>query len=121
MSGFRVTALAMLVVAPAAFADSIYVCKASNGAVVYRDFPCPPDSEATAVVGPTNANLKAAKPAPLAREQELRAGMSKGEVRAILGSPTEITQEEGVDGRVDTWSYGSSRTLQFDAGGHLVK
>ena len=121
MSGFRVIALAMLVVAPAALGESIYVCKGSNGAIVYRDFPCQPDSESTTVVGPTNADLKGAKPAPLAREQELRAGMSKSEVRAILGSPSEITQEEGVDGRIDTWSYGNSRTVQFDAGGHLVK
>lgn len=121
MSGFRFIALAMVVVVPAALADSIYVCKASDGAVVYRDFPCPPDSEATAVVGPTNADAKGAKAAQLPKDQELRAGMSKGEVRAILGSPREITQEEGVDGRVDTWSYGNARTVQFDAGGRLVK
>jgi len=120
VSGFSAIALATLIVAPAALADSIYVCKDRGGAVVYRDFPCPPDSEATTVVRPTNADAKGAKAAP-PKEQELRAGMSRAEVRAILGSPSEIKQEEGVDGRVDTWSYGASRTLEFDASGRLVK
>ena len=44
--------------------------------------------------------------------------MTASEVRAILGAPTEITQEEVVDGRVQTWSYGS-RSLQFDPSGRL--
>jgi hypothetical protein len=121
MSGLRVIALATLIVAPGALAESIYVCRGSDGAVVYRDFPCPPGSEATTVVGPTTADTKSAKAASLPKEHQLRAGMSRSEVRAILGSPSEITQEEGVDGRVDTWSYGNSRTVQFDAGGRLVK
>jgi outer membrane protein assembly factor BamE (lipoprotein component of BamABCDE complex) len=121
MSGSALVLVATLVVAPAAFADQIYVCKASDGSVVYRDFPCPTDAESTAFGDPRSGDSKQAKPAQNGAERELRAGMSKAEVRAILGNPTEITQEEGVDGRVDTWSYGGSRTVQFDANGHVVK
>jgi len=121
MSGSICVLLVMLIVAPAAFADSIYVCKAKDGNVVYRDFPCPPDAESTAFGDSKKSDPIGAKTAVAAAERELRAGMSKSEVRAILGSPTEVTQEEGVDGRVDTWSYGGSRTVQFDAAGHLVK
>jgi outer membrane protein assembly factor BamE (lipoprotein component of BamABCDE complex) len=121
MSGSRWFALALLAVSPLALADSIYACKGSDGSVVYRDFPCPADSESSTVVSGPKAGAAGAK-APSNRESELRAGMSKSEVRAILGSPTEITQEEGVDGRVDTWSYSSgSKPLQFDSTGRLIK
>jgi Domain of unknown function (DUF4124) len=122
MSGFARVLLAMLLVAPVAFADSIYVCKQSDGKVVYRDFPCPADAESTAFSGPAGAASNSAKGSAGDPSQQLRSGMSQGEVRSLLGNPTEIIQEEGVDGRVDTWSYGAgSKTLQFDATGHLVK
>jgi hypothetical protein len=115
-------ATALLSLAPATSADPIYVCKGSDGKVVYRDFPCPSDAESTAYGDSQPANTKNAKPAKATSEQDLRPGMSKNEVRSILGNPTEITQEEGVEGRVDTWSYGAgSKTLQFDAAGHLIK
>jgi len=114
--------LALPAFVPAAFADSIYVCKGSDGKVVYRDFPCPADAESTAFGDSKASDPKGAKPARLTAEQQLRPGMSKNEVRSILGNPTEMTQEEGVDGRVDTWSYGAgSKTLEFDASGHLIK
>jgi hypothetical protein len=111
----------MLAVAPVASAQSIFVCKEKDGSVVYRDFPCPSDSEATTFTNPVKTDAQKPKTAHLAAEKGLRAGMSKNEVRSILGQPKEITQEEGVDGRVDTWSYGPSRTLQFDPSGHLVQ
>ncbi|HEX4599361.1 MAG TPA: DUF4124 domain-containing protein [Burkholderiaceae bacterium] len=115
-------AAALLLLAPAAFADPIYVCKGSDGKVVYRDFPCPEDAESTAYGDSKTSDTKGAKPAKATADQDLRAGMSKNEVRNILGNPTEITQDEGVDGRVDTWSYGAgARSLQFDAAGHLIK
>src|SRR5437879_9371617 len=87
----------MLIVAPAAFADSIYVCKAKDGSVVYRDFPCPPDAESTAFGDSKKSDPTSAKTAVAAAERELRAGMSKSEVRAILGSPTEVTQERSEE------------------------
>jgi hypothetical protein len=54
-------------------------------------------------------------PDPLVAQSEPRLGMTQTEVKAIWGEPTEITMEEVVQGRIDTWSYGS-RSLQFDAG-----
>jgi hypothetical protein len=120
MSGSVCVLAALLVVAPVALADSIYVCKAGDGSVVYRDFPCPPETESTTFGDPKKSDPKSKKPVVVA-DRELQAGMSKSQVRAILGSPTAITQDEGVDGRVDTWSYGASQTVQFDAGGHLIK
>jgi uncharacterized protein DUF4124/SmpA/OmlA family protein len=114
--------LALLAFGSAALAEQIYVCKGSDGKVVYRDFPCPSDAESTAYGDPKTSDAKSVKSQKPASDQELRPGMSKNEVRSILGSPTEITQEEGVDGRVDTWSYGAGlKTLQFDAAGHLIK
>jgi hypothetical protein len=48
-------------------------------------------------------------------------GMTPRQVQAILGKPTAITQEEVVEGKVVTWSYGDSRVLQFDSTGRLSK
>ncbi len=47
-------------------------------------------------------------------------GMTKQQVKAILGEPTAITQEEVVQGNVVTWTYGDSRVLQFDTSGRLT-
>ena len=56
---------------------------------------------------------------PPATQGEPRIGMTTREVRAIWGEPTEVTQEEVVQGRVQTWSYGASRSLQFDHSGRI--
>jgi hypothetical protein len=114
------TPLALLCVVWPAHADSIFRCVEKNGEVVFRNFPCSPDAASTEFAAPT-ATGSASKQGPASAQKELHPGMSQSEVRAILGSPKEITQEEGVDGRVDTWSYGDARTLQFDARGNLVK
>ncbi len=123
MSGSGFVCLAMLLlVAPSALAESIFRCVEKNGEVVIRNFPCSAESTSTEFTGSaaTAADAGNSKAKPSAPPQQLRAGMSKSEVRAILGNPKEVFQEEGVDGRVDTWSYGS-RTLQFDAGGKLIQ
>ena len=119
MSGCGRAVLAMLLVASPALADSIYVCKAGDGSVVYRDFPCPDESESTAFTGTPQADSNGA--APTAAEQQLRAGMSKSEVQTILGNPLDVRQEEGVEGTVVTWTYHDSRSVQFDAGGRLIR
>jgi hypothetical protein len=54
-------------------------------------------------------------PTPSA-EAEPRVGMSRMEVQAIWGEPMEVSHEEQVRGRVDTWSYGGSRSLEFENG-----
>jgi len=58
----------------------------------------------------------ASPPDPLVTQSEPRLGMTETEVKAVWGRPAEITMEEAVQGRVDTWSYGDSRSLQFDRG-----
>lgn len=42
-------------------------------------------------------------------------------MRAILGAPTPVTQEEVVDGKVATWSYGESRSIRFNAQGKAAQ
>jgi hypothetical protein len=55
-------------------------------------------------------------PTPPSAEGEPRVGMSRMEVQAIWGEPMEVSHEEQVRGRVDTWSYGGSRSLEFENG-----
>jgi hypothetical protein len=54
-------------------------------------------------------------PTPTA-EAEPRVGMSRTEAQAVWGEPVEVSHEEQVRGRVDTWSYGGSRSLEFENG-----
>ena len=58
-------------------------------------------------------------PSTNAMQGELRTGMTAREVKATLGQPAEITDEEVVEGRVQTWSYPGAGSLQFDASGRL--
>jgi hypothetical protein len=70
----------------------------------------------------TTSEPSAAKPEPLIEapppslEGEPRVGMSRMQVQAIWGEPMEVSHEEVVSGRVDTWSYGDSRSLEFENG-----
>jgi hypothetical protein len=47
--------------------------------------------------------------------------MTQQQVRAILGLPSAVTQEEASQGIEMTWIYGDSRVLQFDATGRLSR
>jgi hypothetical protein len=55
-------------------------------------------------------------PPPSSPDSEPRLGMSRTEAQAIWGQPVEVSHEEEVRGRVDTWSYGGSRSLEFENG-----
>ena len=144
----------MLFVAPIASAETIFKCAGKNGTALYRNFPCPSESESKVWVrtdaqepktapgpagnslttrdGPRTENPPAPSPTgnPVATQSEPRIeipaaqgepriGMTTKEVRAIWGEPTEVTQEEVVQGRVETWSYGASRSVEFDHSGRL--
>lgn len=154
----------MLFVAPLASAETIFKCAGKNGTVLYRNFPCPSESESKvwvrtdaqdprtvpspagnsltirdeprmenpAAPGPTGnpvatqseprietPTAPSAASGPPAAQGEPRIGMTTKEVKAIWGEPTEVTQEEVVQGRVQTWSYGPSRSVQFDDTGRL--
>jgi hypothetical protein len=125
--------LPVLFVTPLASAQStIFKCVGKNGIEAYSNSPCPPKSGSTVWVQDKNAKNaqvptelmtrpvpKPGNDAP-AVQGEPRVGMTAKEVKAIWGTPTDITQEEGVEGRVDTWSYGESRSVQFDARGRAL-
>jgi hypothetical protein len=88
-------------------------------------------SQAAATERPDARNAKSDAPAaasdPAASDDvanlpsEPAVGMTQQQVRAILGEPTGITQEEVVQGKQVTWTYGDSRVLQFDTSGLLSK
>ena len=40
--------------------------------------------------------------------------MTTDEVRALWGEPENAYQDELVEGRVEIWSYGDSRSVKFD-------
>jgi hypothetical protein len=77
------------------------------------------DTRANASAGETDAPLADSDRSANA-PTERAEGMTQQQVRAILGEPTAVTQEEVVDGRQTTWNYGD-RVLQFDTSGRLIK
>jgi len=112
--------------APSAAAE-IFKCvaKDGSGAPLLQNFPCSIDSLGLP------SNPSAAKPAPAAETAkpitqptaapaqtadalEPRIGMSGDEVRALLGDPESVEEDEPVSGRVSTWHYADGRTLQLD-------
>jgi hypothetical protein len=127
---------------PLVSADDVLKCVGKDGAQLYSNVRCPPGTESVVVVRQDTQNAKptsdgpmtgsstastpsepsAAKPEPLidppppSLEGEPRVGMSRMEVQAIWGEPKEVSHEEVVSGRVDTWSYGGSRSLEFENG-----
>lgn len=158
--------LSMLLVAPLASAETIFKCAGKDGKDLFRNSPCPSESDSKVWVrtdaqytttpptpspaanspatraeprvetptapGPAGNPLatqdeprieKTTAPssasAPLVTQGVPRIGMTAKEVRALWGEPTEVTQEEVVQGRVETWSYGASGSIQFDHTGRL--
>jgi hypothetical protein len=127
----------LLFVAPLASAQ-IVKCVAKNGMDLYQNFPCGIDSiGSTATNAPsekaglTQSDSKRAKanasPAAgvaasksIIAQGEPRIGMTMEEVRTIWGEPTNSYQDELVEGRVEVWSYGGSRSMQFDLKGRVT-
>jgi hypothetical protein len=131
-------------VASLASAETIFKCAGKDGTDMYQNFPCPPELESRvsartsghpSTPGPSGNPLTAQPtppaPSPVGNSSAapqistvpvatgyLLPGMSTKEVRAVLGEPIEVTQEEVVQGRVETWSYGAS-SIQFDHTGRL--
>ena len=123
-----------------AYGDTIYTCASRNGVPLLQNMPCDTGSEVS-----VQKDMREAKSVPLppggaqaaaraptdtaaAHSDELAnlpsepaLGMTKQQVRAILGAPTAITQEEASQGIEMTWIYGDSRALQFDTSGRLSK
>jgi hypothetical protein len=113
---------------PSAAAE-IFKCTAKDGTPLYQNFPCQFDSMGWVPSSPVTAKPTAASPggtpprlkaAPVdvgstvkpADPREVRIGMTSDEVRAILGEPLEIVQDQPIEG-IEIWRY-VDRTIQLD-------
>ena len=124
----------LLLVAPLASAQ-IFKCVAKDGTDLYQNFPCGIDSIGSL---PTNgqsgqsekaglaqsvskqAKPNASPPAGIAAGKSIiaqiepRIGMTKEEIRAMWGEPTDARWEEPGEGDLsELWSYGNSRSVRF--------
>jgi len=122
-------AFAALLLAAQASAE-IFKCAGKNGSVLYQNFPCQFDS-----IGwkPDAQNAQASSATDSSRSVQPKAipggvgsagkssassgpqiGMTAEEVKALWGEPGNEYYDELVDGRVEIWSYGDSRSVTFD-------
>jgi len=145
-------ALIALIVVPAfcaapAISAEIFKCVAKDGSPLYQNFPCqfesigwvPSDFDkakidaaktdaAKTTVKPGDASQSKSAPinvasiAKLANASELRIGMTEDEVRALLGEPEEMVDDEPAEGgRVSIWRYADGRSVQFDHKHHVLE
>jgi len=106
-------------------ANAFYQCVDADGVQVLQNAPCP--SDAVSMVPEQPQDISSAAPADTdspdgsaTLPSQAEPGMTTTQVQAILGKPASITQEEGVQGTVVTWTYDDSHELQFDTAGRLV-
>ena len=117
-------------VAPTVAAE-IFKCVAKDGAPQYQNFPChvdslglpssPPVASTPSMNGATGeekskaALVSVASTAKATNASDPRVGMTADEVRALLGEPENVEEDEpGSGGRVSTWRYPDGRTVQFN-------
>ena len=129
--------------APPASAE-IFKCVAKDATALYQNFPCEFDSVGWVSTNPQAAKTTLAPPAagqakpkaatvnvasPVnvastvksAHPGELRIGMTADEVRALLGEPDDVLEDEpGNSGRVSNWRYADGRIVQFDHKHHVL-
>src|SRR5207302_3981341 len=85
------------------------VASAHKNSAAAEDAPrveTPPAPAATSETPATPLEPRIDTPSPpdaLVTQSEPRLGMTETEVKSIWGKPAEITMEEAVQGRVDTW------------------
>ena len=121
----------LLLLAPLASAQ-IFKCVAKDGTDLYQNFPCGIDSIGSMPTngesekaGSAQSDSKRAKPnasppagvaagKSIIAQSELRIGVTKEEVRAMWGEPTDSRWEEPGEGDLyEVWSYGNSRSVRF--------
>ena len=101
------------------------VAKDGSGIPLFQNFPCSLDSlglpSNPSAAQPTPAGAGQSKPestaAPAAKTNatELQIGISREEVRALLGDPQTVEEDEpGEGGRTSIWRYADGRSVQFD-------
>jgi hypothetical protein len=109
-------------------AAEIFKCVAKDGSgnPLFQNFPCSIDSlglpsnpsgaKPASAAGTEKPNTQpTAAPATKTKAIEPQIGMSGEEVRAILGEPETIEEDEpGSGGRISTWRDAGGRALQLD-------
>jgi hypothetical protein len=121
-----VFASSVLLAASPATAD-IFRCVAKDGLPLYQNFPCDLDS-----LGSLPSTSAATSKAPVSDPQTKRGGaqaanqtspqtgevsvnMTSEDVRALLGEPVEMVEDEPAEGgRISIWRYADGRSVQFD-------
>jgi hypothetical protein len=130
--------------APPACAE-IFKCVAKDATALYQNFPCEfdsigwvplnPQAARTTLMSPAASQAKpkatpvnVASPVTVASTAkstytgELRVGMSSDEVRALLGEPEEMVDDEPAEGgRTSVWRYADGRSVQFDHKHHVLE
>jgi hypothetical protein len=122
----------------------IFKCFAKDKTPIYQNFPCqfasidsvpsnlqpaklafvpPAASQAKPKAPPVNVPVpvqpNVALPVQPADPAEPRVGMAQDEVKALLGEPMEVVQDEPAPG-VETWRY-VNRSIQFDVTQRIVE
>lgn len=124
----RLVVVALLFGAGTSRADAVFDCAAPDGQQVLQNAPCPKGTllwlkvgkSLTGAAATSSSTAPSPSPALTAARSEPRLGMTSQQVRALLGPPAEISQEEVVDGRTDVWTYPDAHVYEFDASGVLV-
>jgi hypothetical protein len=131
---FSIALLIASFLAAPAIAGEIFKCVAKDGIPLYQNFPCyidsigslpsdPPAAKTPSIPGAagqekSKAALAKTKPVNVALIKpthiEPRVGMTEDEIRALLGEPQEMVDDEPAEGgRVSTWRYADGRTILF--------
>jgi hypothetical protein len=144
-----VRALAAVVVVSAAFVArpalaEIFKCSAKDGTPLYQNFPCNIDSLGSMPSQPAVTSAPAVAAVPASAHQKPKAGsaergaavttalvkptsvagidvgMSENQVKAVLGEPDEMLEDEQRTGRFYIWRYGNREEVIFDTRRHVV-
>jgi hypothetical protein len=124
--------------APAS-SDEIFKCVAKDGGPLYQNFPCyldspgwlpssepvakaPPMAGVAVQEKPKTVPISVASTVNSTSAREPRIGMTADEVRALLGEPVEMVEDEPASGgRVSNWRYADGRIVQFDNRHRVLK
>jgi hypothetical protein len=142
-------ALVALVVVSAALGArpalaEIFKCSAKVGTPLYQNFPCNIDSLGSVPSQPTVSSTPTSAPVstsasekpkgkPAERSAQVSApmvkptvatgvdlGMTETQVKAVLGEPDEMLEDEQRTGRVYIWRYGNREDVIFDTKRHVI-
>lgn len=118
---------------PRAYAE-IFKCAGHRNVPTYQNFPCEFDSLDAAEIAPAapssapvrvaapqaatgkllGADVKQPASAVPAQPSIPAIGMTSDDVRRIWGEPHFMTTEEHAKADIEIWSYGDSRSIEFD-------